>query len=473
MSAADLGSLLAEQNSPVEVVVFLAVTVALFLVIALALYVLIMALLRPGLPKEIRLRRVLLPSASQLRDHVGDYALAVTTSLLLSLTLVAKHDLVEQISSYDMASIPADEVAVLFDFGVAPDLAARLAGATLDEVVQPVLAAGKTEEASLLVRSVIAKVKTTSPKPWLTPRNLVIACSVMGVLYLAWLARRRFRTLRERPDSEPEYATTFRSLLTLGLCVGLLLGSGLPIAEGGESLLGQSALAAIAHDHALNGTASPVSGEIRVELMRQRERAKALYCPTCDPPGASIWEVVENGSVGTAELTARVRAQKAAAEAVEAALRAELDATRERLGALSAESEGLRSQLAILETAGARRDLRLRDLDTTAREAAACCVLRKREMDELATRHARDHGLVDGRIDELGQRLRGMQRGLGEQEDRQDQLQRTMAQRNTALDRKIAELERRLSEIQREVSGVEECCSERGDNEIRQEMPVQ
>ena len=77
--------LMVEQRSPTEVIIFILVGVIVCMLLALAVYMAIMMLLwTTHLRKEVRLSRVFLPSAQQLREYFGEYALAISTSVLLS-----------------------------------------------------------------------------------------------------------------------------------------------------------------------------------------------------------------------------------------------------------------------------------------------------------------------------------------------------------------------------------------------------
>jgi len=346
-----LSQILSEQSSPAEVLVFLAVTVAIFLGLAFLIYVLIMALLRLGLPTKVTLMQVLLPGARRVRENLGDYVLAVSTSILLTLSLVVKHDLVQQIADYDMGRVGAEAIAVVFDFGLPEDLAEEIGEATLGEVVQPLLAAGKVEESDLLVRSVIAHV----PKGWMTAPVLIAACIVLAAFYVAWLARRRYLALRKSPDSAPQYSATFRPLLTLALCVGLLLASALPLAQGGEKFLARSAIDAIGEAGRSTRQTSSVSRLISQELRKQRERAAFLYCAECEDPGESIWQAVDRPSgelPNLGRIIERVESVasscQAACDAGAAELGSSLDPLQSRLGALESRLNDLQRQLALL-----------------------------------------------------------------------------------------------------------------------------
>lgn len=397
-----LSALLAQQSSPVEVLVFLAVVVAVFLGIAFLVYALIMTFMRFGLPTKVPLSRVLFPSPRQLGKHFGDYFLAVATSVLLSLTLMVKHDLVQQIANYEMNTVDAEEIARLFDFGLPADLYGEIEKATLGEVVQPILAAGKIEESSLLVQSIVKSL----PQQWLNPKVLIAACAIVTVFYLLWLARRRFKALSQSPQSAPEYASTFRSLLTLALCIGLLLASALPLAQGGEKFLARSALDAIAHEGQSGRNPSKISDQIARELRRQQERASYLYCPNCQEPQQTIWETVRTGAPQSPDLQPIIDELDDARNACQASCSAEL----ERLQAMM---EPIQRRLEALNASGNARDGQFTALNEqlggltgqVTELQRAIAVLNERRIPALDQRHVRENEELKRRIERLDQQL--------------------------------------------------------------------
>jgi hypothetical protein len=389
--------LLAQQNSPAEVLVFLALSVALFLVIALLLYVILITMLRPGLLKQIPLRRVLLPNGEQLRTNLGDYTLVLATSLLLSLTLLAKHDLVEQIANYETNSLDKEQINALFDAEPPSELESRLAHETLEEIVQPILKAGRVEEAGILVKSVVPLIKRDNPQ-WLTARKLVIASCLLALLYLAWLARRRFRTLRERPDSAPDYSSTFRSLITLGLCVGLLLASALPLAEGHEHLLGNSALAAIAHESGTPGN-SAIGDAITTELLKQRRIVQIVIARTT----RSVEEKTHTAAELGVEFEDHVRSSRRSEVMLHdelASLQSTVTILREQILQLNVDGKELGDRVAALESEGSRSEGRLAKVETSTARGA-------RELERLKSENIR-----------LGARLSALEVGSAEQAKR-------------------------------------------------------
>lgn len=371
--------LLAQQNSPAEVLVFLALSVALFLVIALLLYVILITMLRPGLSKQIPLRRVLLPSGEQLRINLGDYALVLATSLLLSLTLLAKQDLVEQIANYEMNSLDKKQIDALFDVAPPPELASRLAHETLEEIVQPILKAGRVEEVSILVKSVVLLIKQDDPQ-WLTATKLVVASCLLASLYLAWLAWRRFRTLRERPDSAPDYSSTFRSLLTLGLCVGLLLASALPLAEGHEHLLGNSALAAIAHE-----SGPPENSAIRDAITTEMATQRWIVQNFIDRTKKVEKRTLETAAELAVEFDNHVRSSQRSEAMLHdelASLQSTVTILREQILQLNVDRKELGDRVAALESEGSRSEGRLAKLETSTSTGA-------RELERLKAQNVR------------------------------------------------------------------------------------
>lgn len=398
-----LSLLLAEQSSPVEVIVFLFVVIAAFLITALLVYLLIMTVLRLGLPKPVSWSRVFFPSAEQFRESLGDYLLALATSVLLSLTLIVKHDLVQQISGTKVDPAHAAEIARIFDYGVPTDLLLEMEGAALSEVVQPLLAAGKVEESSLLVRHIVKGL----PESWLTPPVLVWSCIALAMLYLLWLSRRRFKTLSRNAEAPPAYVSVFRSLLTLALCVGLLLASAVPLAAGGEKFLAKSALSSMAEAARLDQPVSPLSRRITNELRRQKDRAAFLYCPECRDPRQSVWEALDGGtpSVGDTstaggDLDQAISECRAACAADTRRLQQMMAELNRRLSRLEADSAGDEVSPAVDGEQLGQLAERLARAENTLEELAG------RRLPGLARTHERDKALAEQARSDLDRRLR-------------------------------------------------------------------
>lgn len=401
-----ISELLAEQSSPVEVLVFLAVTVVLFLAVACLIYVVLMALLRPALPKEVPFRRVLLPDAKQLYENLADYVLAGGTSILLSLTLFVKHDLVEQIRNYDMSQVGQEAIAVLFDYGLPPDLADQVGKATLDEILSPMLEAGRVEESERLVRSIVTRL----PPVWLSPAVLVSACVVLALFYLAWMSRNRFKALQKDPGSVPKYSGTVRRLMTLALCVGLLLASSLPLARGGEKYLARSALDAIEQARLDGQAGSEISRMIGAELSAQRDRAAAFFCPQC-----GVQPVSDLQGAGT--IPADAGELDSLSERVDEAVLACEAKCASQVAALPTMLEPLRRRIAEVETRMSELANRLQTSDEEQRaELERLLALERRRWSQMSAEWA-------GRIGELARQIEP----LGGLPERMEELERRVA----------------------------------------------
>src|SRR5262245_9290841 len=90
--------LFVEQTTPTETIAFVLVTVVLCMVTAALLYAIVMSLIwLVRLRGPVKFRRVFLPSKDELTEHAGEYLLAIATSVILTLTLAAKHETVNYI----------------------------------------------------------------------------------------------------------------------------------------------------------------------------------------------------------------------------------------------------------------------------------------------------------------------------------------------------------------------------------------
>ncbi len=218
-----LTDLFVEQTTTTEVVVFLMVCIIVCMAIALATYAAVMSawwLVR--LRGHVSLTQVLFPSREQFNEYRGEYALALATSLVLSITIAAKHDLVQQVLEYnDEAGLA--RVSRELSLAEAPRLAA---GLTAESLLKPALSAGRSEFAALVIEAVIMpQVERTGLSAWLTTPYLLAFCVVLTLAYLSWLAVRRSRDLMENPDEPPDYGRTVRGILLVSLCIALLLAS--------------------------------------------------------------------------------------------------------------------------------------------------------------------------------------------------------------------------------------------------------
>ncbi len=265
--------LLAEQTTPAEVLNFIFVCVVVALAAAAVLYMLIMsALWLGGLLPGVRYARVFLPSRKQLIEYLGEYSLAIVTSLLLGLTFAAKHDLVEQIASEPLNESHAEELAKLAAGHLdVPKLIE--VGATAGAVLSSYIELGKTTQVKVFVQALVGKLGADRLRRPPTRGHLLAVSMLMIVAYLAWLARHRYRDLRGNPDLEqaPDYARTIGGLVTLAVCIALLLAS--PTLED-NGLLTQSVMAAVPH-RPLSARESVIAGKARTEIAKANEVEEA------------------------------------------------------------------------------------------------------------------------------------------------------------------------------------------------------
>lgn len=224
-----LRQLLAEQTSPIEVIISLLVGVVVCMTIALVTYVAVMLCLWTVYLRKrgFGLLRVFLPSAEQFKTYFGEYVLAISTAILLSLTIFAKHTLVQNIMEYRFV----DNTGVAASSGDATMF-------LLATLVRAPLAAGNSEEVRIFIEeSVVPHLERAGLAGWLTERRLVIACLVLSAFYVLWLVRVRSK----EPSKDPKYGRTIRGVFVLGVCATLLLLSPSLLAD---DSLAESAVAA-------------------------------------------------------------------------------------------------------------------------------------------------------------------------------------------------------------------------------------
>lgn len=449
-----LGSLLAEQRSPLEVLIFIGLCIVAWLLMAALFYVAIMALWSLRSPAKVRLRRVLLPTRGQFLENLGEYALAVVTSVLLTITIWVKHDVVDTIANYQFQPGDEAELARLFDLGLPEDLGKELVKHSVANVVEPVLESGSPERAGLLVKTLVLPKVTAEHDgyAWM-PVALLTACGLLTIAYLLWLARKRLKAVRQDPEGagEPEYQKTARSLLTLAVCVGLLLAAYVPFSEAGEGLLADGALGAIAYDRSQEPPDAPpgetkrVQARIVEEIRRQDLYQALLNCPDCEQPPPPVWTAIATGTdVGR---TLENRFAELEARWLEA------DARRQReIGELRAASAATTQRLAGFEEALRGQDARLAALSRGVEEAQGCCARLGEQVAALRADVTKSSGELGG-LRRDHDRLSAGFRGLG------DELRSAQERAQQADEREHRELRRLIEEARGELSRVQRCCA--------------
>lgn len=268
VQAISFRQLLAEQTTPAEVLNFVVVVVgAALLTVALLYAVLMTAIWAIRLRPKVAYKSVFLPTREQFVEYAGEYLLAIGTSVLLSLTLLARHSIVEEVLSHPLHERHATQLQELLPH--LPDPAAALRQGTVASVfLTPLLEAGRTSDAYAIATSVVGELGETRLSTFPTRNSLLFLCLAMMIAYLAWLARGRYRDLREPKPGEPEYARTARGLLTLAVCVGLLLLA--PTLDRGVEAAAENVLAA-ARARDLPAAADSLVTQVRLAIVADQE----------------------------------------------------------------------------------------------------------------------------------------------------------------------------------------------------------
>lgn len=408
-----LKALVAEQASPQEVLLFVVVTVVVCLVVAASIYVGVMTLLWAlRLRDDVALRRVFLPTWGQFKRYAGEYLLAFATSILLTLTLAAKHQLVEDLKRLSIQDLPPSDVASLFPIQEMPEgLQARLDGAGslhAYELLQPVLAAGRVEEAQVFLEGHVGEVRDRSWAGTLDQTTLVAAAIVLSLLYLGWLGMRRFKDLQESPDGKPppSYEETLRGLLTLAVCIALLLVAPSLVAD--DEAVAESTLAAVKRMPAEEAGDEGFRRQVHEEVVRQKGLYRHLRLLDTDGRAPenlvdALMDAREDLRQTSDELTRTLERNAEDDRRTRERQDAEIQDLADRLGELA-------DLLGTLEQSAERMGQRLGDAETRI-------------------------GDVSDRLDSLGQRLRSELASLGrENADLSRQLAQIEARHETDLD---------------------------------------
>jgi hypothetical protein len=432
--------LLAEQTSPDQLVAFLLVAIVGALVLAFLFYALVLAgLWRLRLRDVTSLTALLFPSWSQLREYAGEYALAVGTSVLLTLTVTARHDAVSQINATPLTRIPYAALLQVLPLGELQEFelrgadgqpserAAALASLAASErplrplldsltataVLKPVLEAGGAERAELLARLILDEIRHEARwSRFLDERVLIALALLLLVGYATWLAIALDRAVSARRTAAlTDYRQLWRRLLVPAACLALLLVSGAGASD--PQRLARSAVAA-AGVVELDPSAADAADRLRSAIVRQQASAQRVRHLVRAGEADTVPGVLANLAAlhRRAEQadSARARLERtlAVAEAALATLGAELPALRRRFEGDSAAAATAR---AALET-----DLRMLDRAVAgtgrAVDSLALSVQRARQallrLDSLATAQAalqRRVDALDRTVSELADEL--------------------------------------------------------------------
>lgn len=430
-----LGSLFAEQTTPDEVIVFLLICVLLAILFSFALYTLILAALWHGRLRGVTtLRALIFPDRGQLMEYFGEYALAGTTSLLLTLTVAARHDAVRQVLDYPLVEVEATDIRRAFPFGRldaaelgdgAGELASALAAVTRDApadaggsaaprlppsigveaLLLPTVAAGGADQASLWLRLVIANL---GDDPWPFPKqsHLLVSAVVMLLLYVGWFAWGRSRSVAAAGRATgTEYGKIAGRFLLPAVCIALLLVSAVGAAD--PQRIARSAVAAAGSG--LEGSeldaALYLDRAIQSQLVRGR-RAGLIVAPDEEEP--SVWSAIARLDASLTEVrdtTVQISGAGAATRRAVESLRPEMDRLAARVARDSALADAAHLRL---EQEDARTDARAAGAQSSAEAAQA----RAADAARSAAQSAREMEALGRRVDTVAGALEQLEGGL-------------------------------------------------------------
>lgn len=253
--------LFAEQATADEVIVFLLLMSVFALVLAFALYALVLAVLWRGrLRKVTTFRSLLFPDRKQLGRYLGEYVLAGSTSLLVTLTVAARHDVVEYVLDYPLYAVETERIREVFPFGevradhmVDPgasmdELASALEAIAdrpagdgdpqglpsigLESLLLPTVRAGGVDEASLWLRAIVNEMDPGALTRFPTQRHLLVFAIALLIAYVGWFARSRSRAVEASGKAgSPDHGRVLGRLLVPAVCVAILLASAASAAD--------------------------------------------------------------------------------------------------------------------------------------------------------------------------------------------------------------------------------------------------
>jgi hypothetical protein len=314
--------LLAEQTTTVEVVAFLVVAAAGIFLLAATSFVTVLAVFWFARHRRHgrRLRDMFLPSKSNFRERLPDYLLAGATSIILTLAVAAKHEVVDAVARFDLASLDAATLLRVLPNLHAPEAEHLVAGEgqSVDEearrlqslfegtlgdaarvpaaaMLKPAYEAGYPSRAAGLAREIVNELAARNAQLfWLNRTVLLAAAIVTLAAYLLWLAFERSRKVGESQDQVGPLAIkpTSRRLFTLAASIALLLAA--PSAIANPQNLANAAVASTVHDQH-DDDARQLADRFRTAIEHQHEHRTALEALDGVDPQSDVMDIVLNG----------------------------------------------------------------------------------------------------------------------------------------------------------------------------------
>jgi hypothetical protein len=431
--SARLQMLLAQQTTPDEVVIFLLLTILAALAVAFLIYgVLLTGFWHWRLREVASIRALLFPRFGQLRTYAPEYALAAMTSVLLSLTIVERNEVVQLIHSFeierlpdpaseairtampfrsvDAADIRLDEpqdpvtaaIVAVLSGAVAPTLAIAEVGAAA--LLRPMLAAGEGGRGLAALRAIADEV---APSAWtgaVSRNSLLTAAALLLLLYSAWLAWTRGRAVEADPDADVDYRRLAGRLVVPALCVALLLSSA--VRAGDPDRYARSALATAGLVE-LSGAGAAVEREVLAAMARQTAgvaKLRYLVAGSTEVPSlADMAGRIDSAARGLAAvdatllaLEARVVRERAVADSVHmtlerrgSAAQALATGARESADAAARRAEAVEQQMDQLDTRVAGLADAIRTLRTEIRPTTGIVFVAAQQGDDYQIQSSR------------------------------------------------------------------------------------
>jgi hypothetical protein len=380
-------------------------------------------------------RRVFLPSAAQVREHAAEYSLAVATSLLLMLSLMAKHSTVEHLKAALNTSVleNAQDCRDTLDLGHVFPLHAcpeQLGAIGVRNLLQLTADQGQTSEAQFVVERLYRDEGRNNrlPLPWITDGRLRLACLLLLLGHVLWLVRGRSSQLAAAPDDSGmlDYSEAARPLLALSVCAALLLlaaPAGLPTPENVAS----ATIASIQDDAAHETLSEDVARtRAQVEKAFESQRHNLSLLNTNEDPG---------GSESIFSIVGRVSQR---VETIDGTFRAEDDGLRQQIESLD---ETHRRDIEALRTAQNGDRDRLMAVDTATQSQAAAI----RDLQDNLTRA---QSSLQAALSGQQMRLNELQNALAQSRGQIEQATEIAQSTRDSLNGRVNELVGRVGQIQ-------------------------
>jgi len=213
--------LYAQQATPPDLIIFLAVCVALFILVGWTIYTAIVAVLWAfGWRPAKRLRELLLrPPFATLRKRAGELVIMSAITLFFVFVLAAKKSVVDQVVN---AKLGVDDVSTSL-----PGVLADPIAITALTAIKPLVKADAPAQAKILIEDVVLpRVEAEALARFVAVGAFVLGV-VLAIVYLAWLVRYVSRHLGERDT----FKKAMRGLSLLAVSLALLLASASALAE--------------------------------------------------------------------------------------------------------------------------------------------------------------------------------------------------------------------------------------------------